>query len=410
MRLEIILYYIAQEWFYYAVSVLICSVLCYLFFRKRVISLLDPFFFRVIGVVFANAIPLFMYFCGIVRTEYFIVFVFVELSFWMGFSINKRKPFLSGVRSTPVDFKLFVVSFLIIVLFRLFFYINYGLPLLSENRSDKYVGGAAGLGVLDRLTYIIEFFCAIYSFSHIKSKSNKKRALSVLYLFLFLLFCFFEGSKSAVLLLVGPIFFYYYYIKKAKVKMRNILIFFFFVLSGSILVIMIQGDGNALIDLIRRFMMFGDVYYEAYGYDTIKEVVVKHPISDLLVNVLAPFRIMDYNIGIDVAPSIQVHRVNYPELEDINGGPNNRAPFLYYCLFGGLGAAIVAFFTGWFSSMVMYKSIKYCKKTLLGISIYASLYNIGIQFCTDPILALSYIPSFIFGMVFLYFILLFLKR
>ena len=157
-------------------------------------------------------------------------------------------------------------------------------------------------------------------------------------------------------------------------------------------------------------MMFGDVYYEAYGYDTIKEVVIKHPINDLLVNIMAPFRLMDYNIGVDISPSIQVHRVNYPELEDINGGPNNRVPFLYYCLFGGWISILFAFITGWFSSAIMYKPLKYCKKTVLGVSVYASLYNIGIQFCTDPILALSYIPSFIFGYVYLKTLTFILKK
>lgn len=406
MRLEDILYLIASNWALYIASIIICTIVAWWFFCKKVKNLLDPFFFRVVGAVFANAIPVFLFLCNEIKTEYFVTFLLIEVSYWFGFSRNKS---VSKLRTANPDsnkdaYKLFIASMFVIILFRFYFYLNYGIPLLMENRADKYVD-ASGLGGLDRLTYIMEMFCGIYSFAHLRSRNKRKRFSSIAYLLSFILFSIFEGSRSALLVVLVPLFFYLYYVNKIEISLKSVVLVFVLVLSCSLVVIIIQGGERetALFSLLHRFMMFGDVYYESYGYDAIKSVKINYPIRDLLVNFLAPFRLMDYSAGTDVPASMQVHRFVYPELGDINGGPNNRIPFLYDCMFGRWVGCIMAFGTGVLSSKLMYRTAHKCNNSYIGVAIYASLYTIGAQFCTDPIMAISYLPSFIFGYVFLCF-------
>lgn len=413
MRLEEILFLMYQQWMLYALSLIINILLCWVFFKRYIKSFLDPLFFRVIGVCFANTIPLFMWMCGAIKEEYFVAFIVLEVCFWVGFLLNKPKPQVK-IRVTGNNrrmyYLLFLYSVIIIVLFRLFFYLNYGIPLLMENRADKYLG-AEGLGGLDRLTYVLEFYCLIYSFAHFKTQIPRVRLLSRFYLVMFAMFCVFEGAKGAIISVLGPLFFYVYYIKETKLTFKRLLLMGIIVLGVAIVVMLVQGSSQdtVLTSLLLRFMMFGDVYYEGFGNEAVTVVKVLHPIKDLLVNLLAPFRLMDYNAGVDVVPTIQIHWYVYPELSDINGGPNNRVPFLYYCFFGTLVGSILSFITGFLVSKVMYNTFKYLKKNLLGLSIYASIYTIACGFITDPIMAISSIPSIIFGYFFLVFVYLISK-
>lgn len=410
MRLEEILFLIYQQWPLYALSLIINIIVCWMFFRRYVKSFLDPLFFRVIGVCFANTIPLFMWMCGVIKNEYIVAFIILESCFWGGFFLNKPKTQIKIKvigNNRRLYYNLFLYSVIIIAVFKLYFYLNYGIPLLMENRADKYLG-AEGLGGLDRLTYVLEFYCLIFSFTHINTLISKVRLLSRFYLVMFAMFCVFEGAKGAIISVLGPLFFYVNYIKETKIEFKRILLLAILVLVVAVVVMLAQGSSQdtVLMSLLFRFMMFGDVYYEGFGNDAVTVVKVLHPIKDLLVNFLAPFRLMDYNTGVDVAPSIQIHWFVYPELGEINGGPNNRVPFLYYCLFGTFVGAIFSFLTGFMVSKVMYNTFMHLKKNMVGLSVYASIYTIACSFITDPIMAISSIPSIIFGYFFLVFIYL----
>lgn len=406
MRLEDFLLLLLNNWLLYIVSVLISCLLLRIVYKKYVISVLDPLCYQLLGALFANSVPLFLFFCDEIRLDIFLSFIIIETLFWIGFMTNKPKcqcesfNIVSYYRST---YKLFLIASFFVVASQLYYYATKGLPIFFDSRIDKYDETNAGLGILERLTYVMSPFCIIYSFAHFKSKCSKKRILSRLYL-CFALFTFVaSGSKGAFLGFLSPLFFYFTFIAKVKIERKHLILVGALAVCVAVMVIMLlssKEEGSQelspLLKLAYRVMMYGDCYYESYGYNVIDHIKIDNPIRDLLVNLLAPFRLMSYGVGTDTAPSIQVHNMVYPEITTL-GGPNNRAPLLFYCLFGWIGP-IVSFFFGKLTSYLMYK-VKF-NKGLIGVSIYCALYQATCSFITDPVLALGFLPSFIIGYIF----------
>lgn len=412
MRLEEILLLIAENPLLYVLSLFINGIFVLYVTKKYVRNYLDPLFLALIGVLFANSMLIFLVFVNDQRWNVVLPFIIIEVFFWLGFFCNKyRIPDLTvNNKAREGGDSLFSIAFFLVAAFQIYYYYKQGFPIFRESRIDKYAGAASGLGILERLSFILQMYCSIYSIIHIRDSHSFKSRLFLVYL---LIVSVLSGSKSALMSIITPAFFYIQYFTKYQIRKKTYFLIGISVLSAAVFVVFMTSNDaiSGVLTVVRRFMMFGDTYYEALGNNVISEVKISHPINDLLVNILAPFRLMSYSANVDIAPSLQVHRSVYPEIGDLLQGPNNRLPFLFYCLFGPLVASILSFFAGKFTSWCMYKSYKYINKSLVGFSIYAMLYVIVLEFPTDPILCLSNLTSWFIGSCFIIFLhSLFVKK
>ena len=416
MRLEEFLLLFLDNWPLYILALLISGLLLFIVFNKYVESIIDPLFYQLIGALFANSVPFFLFFCEEIRFDLFLSFLLVEGAFWLGFiTIRPKLKFqrFNVANNYRYTFPLFIFASLFVIGSQLYYYSVNGLPIFFESRIVKYNQESSGLGIFERLTYIMSPFCLIYSFAHFNSKFKKKRLFSRLFL-CFSIFSFVAGgSKSAFLNLLGPLYFYKFFVAKTRTNRKQIILLGAGAIGVALLVTFLMSkkgetDSNlpSVLQLAYRVMMFGDCYYESYGNNVIDYVVIEHPIKDLLINLLAPFRLMPYGAGSDIAPSIQVHNIVYPDVTTY-GGPNNRIALLYYCLFGWW-APIIAFLSGILISTLMFKHR--LNDGLIGVSVYYALYQTCCSFITDPILGVGAIASFIFGFIFFKLSILALKK
>ena len=156
----------------------------------------------------------------------------------------------------------------------------------------------------------------------------------------------------------------------------------------------------AFYTLFRRVIMYGDIYYECYVDDIIDQVTINHLSNDLLVPILAPFRLMNYTDIQDLTPSIQVHNVIYPELIDVNVGPNNRNPFLFYVYFGPSLGVLFALIIGFLTSKILFGCLLYTNRNIFSLTIYIGLSLSAVYFVTDYTLGIANMITVIFGYLF----------
>ena len=406
-----------EHWLLYALAVLISGGVMYFIARKYVVSLIDPLFFAILGSVFANAVPIFLLFVHEIRYETFVSFVLLEMAFWVGFCLNKRHRFYEERYHYNIDNQrlhgFFLASAFFVIAFQLLYYARQGIPMFFESRIDKYSGASSGLGIFDRLVVIVKTFCILYSFCNFNSKDFFIKRSSRFFIIFVLITSFLTGSKSSLLGLILPFFFYAFYIKKLKINLKIALAFAGGLLLLATLMILVTTTTDSMppyIAIMRRFSMYGDIYYEAYGNEIIRDIKITTPFKDLFVPILGPFRIINYADIKDSVPSIQVHNIVYPELADLLEGPNNRIPVLYYSFWGIGGGILASFITGYVISYGLFRLRHFFKKTLVGLSIYATLYMSLCNCMTDPIYGMEGIASLIFGYAFMLLLSVFISK
>ena len=417
MRSDDFFVLLLEHWLLYALAVLISGGILYLIAHKYIVSLIDPLFFAVLGSVFANAVPIFLLFVHEIKYETFVSFVLLETAFWIGFCLNKRHRSYEERYRYNIDSQrlhsFFFASAFFVIAFQLLYYVRQGIPMFFESRIDKYSGAASGLGIFERFVVIIKTFCILYSFCNFNSKGSLIKKSSRFFVFFILVTSFLTGSKSSLLGLILPFFFYAFYIKKLKINLKIALAFAGGILLLGALMIIVTSTTESMppyIAIMRRFSMYGDIYYEAYGNEMIREIKINTPFKDLFVPILGPFRIINYADMKDSVPSIQIHNIVYPELAGLLEGPNNRMPVLYYSFWGIGGGVLASFITGYVISCGLFRLRHFFKKTLIGLSVYATLYISLCGCMTDPIYGMEGIASLIFGYVFMIILSVFINK
>ena len=343
---------------------------------------------------------------------HFEIFLLIELSFWIGFSLSKRRDSVYFSKketqvSEIVQHRFFLISFFICIIFQVVYYTQQGFVVQMLSKLDKYVNAISGLAIFERCSFFLKIYCTLYSVKNFKSNNKIYRLWSYLFVGYLTITLVLSGSKGALLYLIYIYFYVQYFIKRIAISKKIIIICFISVVLIGFITLSINfiylGETDyslAFLTLFRRVIMYGDIYYECYVDDIIDQVTINHLLNDLLVPVLAPFRLMDYTDIQDLTPSIQVHNIIYPELIDVNVGPNNRNPFLFYVYFGPIFGALFSFIIGLFTSKVLFSSLMYIKKNIFSLTIYVGLSISVISFVTDFNLGVGNMITVVFGYLF----------
>lgn len=350
-------------------------------------SIIDPFFMCMIAVVFADAVPLFLFKLGECRNRDFLFFLLSEMLFWSSFCLfsNRKAKF------SPCKFKnennilkgLFVYSFLIYLVTKIYTWTYLGIPLFMETRLEMYRDAIAGAGIFTKLGYISSLFVTIYAYWRIIDYKERKYVLALLFV---LLDCVLSGSKAGILVLVHSYFFFSYFYKKKKIKIS--FKYLFLILSFPI-VIVILGVGSeydagflgGFLSTLVRVSAYGDVYWYAYPNNIIDSVNYRYPMLQFFSGILGPLRIISWS-EMDVPIGIKLYWTIINSDEGVFGGPNARIPITAWIYFkwGGLIFSIVA---GCLMAKFVYGIRKKIPQSLLGIIIYVFFYKAALNIPTD---------------------------
>ena len=382
--------------------VLLCIQLVFftILVRKKKISIIDPFFFQIVGCAFANIIPFFLYLTGQCPQKHFIFFVISETAFWVVLLLFWKPTKFAGykiINEHQYARLLFWMCLSVYMLSNILTYIYVGIALNMESRLELYTE-SSGLGILGRLSDFACLYIVYYSFDKILKCRRKKYAI----VFLFVIVnSFLSGSRSSILiLLVGYYIYAYFYVgKMPRVKKKYIaLILLFPVLLISMSAVSDSGGFyDSLGEFSYRVLSYGDCYWSAYPDNMIDTVKFNSPFKTFFSGLLGPFRIIDVS-KIDISIGTQLLWNANPLKEGIMGGPNSRPPIMGWCYFGWSGIFFTAF-CGWLSSMLLFRLRKLFPNSFLGVFVYGYLYYLSTMILTDFSLFLGSLATMLINLI-----------
>lgn len=399
-------------WHLYLLSFIITLLIYLPIFKRFSNSIIDPACYALFSAVFADSVPLFLFILNRISTENFIYFLFAQGLFWLGFFLNYKKDVKFNHSLFYNDYyllsSLYKLLFIALTICQITTFILRGIPLFNEDRLATYVDGG-GLGILAYISNFAMIYCTIYSFFIIGKNKNKKRPYIVL--FSIIVFSFFSGSKSAILLIVFCYYFYIYWYKGEKLSIGRFKKYIPIILFFPLLTLMLHNDSNfvnSIIGLWNRLISYGDGYWQAYPEDTINNVQIRRPFLYLFSRILAPCRIIDYS-QVETVIGLQLNEILHPNNIDLIGGANTRIPVLSWVLFGWKGL-ILPFVLGVFTAFWKTKLPSALPNGILSVICYAYIYISLISIITDPVFASGKIFEFVVASIIFIVAVLFLSR
>lgn len=383
----------------YLFALFLSGILYGYIIKKIVRSIIDPAFYALLSGVFAQSVPIFLFFTNEISTELFLYTLLSELTFWIFyFGTRKRDIDFSeySFESIKIESTLFYLSILICTFCHLLTYILFGIPLFKISRLETYQN-ANGLGILSYFQNFTLFFCILYSY-YLISK-NKHKTLAYIILLEMFVFCLLSGSKSSILVFVSCYFFFLYYYKRQKFNIRKYLKYLVLLICFPLVVVTISSGGNlesSFLSIIMRLVANGDCYWMGFSNDIVANISIINELEYLFSRILGPFRIINYK-DIDLPIGVQIDWIVYPNDVGIIKGPNTRLPILGWVLYKWGGLVISAIF-GFLCSFWQTRLIQYLPKGILSVIIFGYIYTSLVSMFTDPLYSTSYIFNFsIFG-------------
>lgn len=386
----------------YLLSLLVVFILYIPIIKNVAKSILDPLFFILIGTIFANAVPVFLFFLQEISMRNFIYFVLSEFLFWISFFLFwKKKVSFSqwNYSNEKMEYLIYIFTMLILIASNLITYVTVGIPLFLESRLETYSSGG-GLGILAHLQNFSTIYCVIYSFYLIGQKRHLYQSWFLLSLVV--LFSFFSGSKSSILQILFCYYFYLTYYCEREVVYNKIKKYICLVILFPVFMLMIVNNSSfelAVISLLNRFIANGDVYWLAYPNDTIDMIEINKPFVYLFSRILGPFRLIDYS-DIETAIGLQLNWEVYPSEYGVMKGCNARLPILNWVLFQWKGlflSVVFGAFCAWWKTRLP----NILPKGIAFVIVYAFLYINLVSMFVDPILGTSYLFTFVVFVLFL---------
>ena len=386
-------------WYIYVLSLFFVILIYIPIFKNFANSIIDPAFYALITAVFANTVPLFLFFIKRIPLELFIYFVCCEFIFWISYFIFRtqaKENKLYIYNDTHLSNSLYVILFLLLIICQLLTYIISGIPIFNEDRLNTYSKGN-GIGIL---SYIINFstiYCIIYSFYLIGKKT--KRIICVFILTVIAIFALLTGSKSSILIIAFGYYFYKYYYRREKINLKKFKRFIPLFIIFPIMILMIQrnlGLTDAIAGVWNRFIANGDGYWQAYPENTLDNINIKHPWVYLFSRILAPFRIISYD-QIETVIGIQLNSIVNADI-NIIGGSNTRLPVLSWILFGWKGL-ILSSILGTITALWKTRLPSILPSGILSVIFYAYIYISLISVITDPLLSSGKVFDITIGIV-----------
>ncbi len=370
-------------------------VVIYSFIMRSIVkSILDPVFMALIGAVFANTIPLFLYFCGLISNEYIIYIICIETTFW-GTYFLFHKRYLSCSRYVMNDGKASLATFKIMLVIcigsYLLTYAVLGIPLFKQTHTEVFLGGG-GWGLLSHISDFSLFFVVVYSFYLLRTKNTLAKAS----IGLAIVFCLLSGSKSSILVLAHGYFFYLYYYCNKTFSLKKNKRYIALICMFPVITLMAHFGTNpysAYIGVIERFVGYGDMYFMALPNNAMDEVTINHPYTYILQGILGPLRLIDYST-LDINIGTQLANIVYPDL-NVPVAPNSRLPLLGWICFGW-GGIILSFVLGAFFAFVRTRLYSMFPQGIIPLIVYGFIYTGMTSILTDPILAISKLFTLMF--------------
>lgn len=415
---------ILENIYLFCFILLISFLIHYLFFRKLIYTILDPYLLPVISSVFSFTVVVFLSLCNEIPIYTFTNFIFTEFSFWVGLFFFKKPNILkknyakqysndlNKVSNNLVISSFYFFSFIFIISQFIIYYIK-GIPLFMESRLETFSDGG-GLGFLGRITDICSIFSIYSFFLSLKTSSKSFLRISLFSVILFTLLL--SGSKSSFLIIFF-VFFSISIIKCAnnikndlyfKVSFFNKILIACFTLFFVLSIIFIQSKNDALnpeeqlnpfFSLLLRFVHSGDIYWYSYANDVYKQIDNKRWFTALFNDFLGLFRIFKWN-ELPEAIGITLKNIHHPS--DVPQGPNARHNVFGLIYFGYIGSIIFSFLIGFIISFIRNKLPLLLKFNLLNGFIFTYLLIKVSGFDSDPMLTITYFDNLLFIFPFLY--------
>lgn len=412
MSVDAFLLLLALNWELYLLALILSISLLTPIFLRYTLGWFDPLRISVIFAMFANAVPFFLSFTQHISNEILIYFILSETFFWIGIirfaqrrsSLNQKYSFAFSER---LGFQLYIIFFSLYVLFSLFSYLKFGIPLFLDKSRLSVYADSGGLGILSRFNSFFSIYTMFYSFYLLHKQ--EKRFFAVTALCLCIIFLIFTASKSAFLNVLFSFWgFNFFYLNQVP-KSRKVFAYLLFGIIGAIFILIMQTAGiggnltTATIGFGVRLAASGDTYFYAYPDNMYRVIEIGNPFIHLFQGLLKPLRLIGENA--DASAGNQLAWVVMPSSVGQNLGPNARMPLLSYILWGW-GGLIFSYIGGWLISFLLFRIPRYFPQGIISAAFVTYLYIFTNSAITDFGLGINYwfdyMINFFFTVFFMY--------
>lgn len=389
-------------WLYIA-SFFIVIPFFYLFYKRYIISIIDPLFFNALFSFFSGTVVVFLYFTNSINSFYLISYIFTQISFLIGLNVfkpivinsNKNNKILIINQINGNEYKflkiLYIIVAFIYVFCQLLSYKQFGIPILNETSRLAVYENAGGMGkVLKRFidTLFIPFVLLNVIFFFQKNKNLLFKFLNFCFLFLNLVFILLTGSKGAFLVLVFLSFnFSFFSIKFGNDFLINNLnkhvfkIIFIAIIFALFVVILTEKTSNPIKFFIYRLIQSGDIFYMSYP-NSIIDFVPKNE-SNLINFFASPLKLLGIIEEKDIPESMGffLMKLHHPEVAFKGPNPRMNVFGLHFLGFGG--SVFYCFLLGFIISFVRNKLFKLLPSSIIGLIFYCVMINFALKLETD---------------------------
>lgn len=409
-------------------SFLFSIILHFIIFRKKVSSILDPYFLMVISSVFCLSVVLLLFFTNNISFFLFSSYALTQTSFFYGFSFFKV---ISSNQVNPADNTKSYLSRVVCYYFFSFIYLTCqiiifqtkGIPLFMESRLETFANGS-GEGILSRIADVSSIF-SLYAFFGIIRFERIRISDFFIFLVFFLIFItfFLSGSKSSFLI-IFTVFWCYILFSKQKgfvdyeqyydIVRRNFKKILAVIILVVISIIVFQSSNetndntsNPFLLLSLRFIHSGDIFWYSYPSNIYLQITNQNWFSALFTDTLGLLRITSWK---DLPEAIGITLKNIHHPSEIVQGPNARHNIFGLIYFGYLGSIIFSFLIGLTISFVRNRLFLLLENRLLDGFIFCYLMIKISALDTDPMLTITYINNLMFIFPPLYIAYLFVNE
>lgn len=396
----------------YLQILVVIFIIYYIIFRKYFISIFDSFILLQLYSALAASVVVFLYIQGFIPNTLFWQFICSQVAYIIGLFTYKapqlKNYIIVKTYSTKNIFYLISICSSIYIIFMLYTYAVFGIPLFMDSRLELYQN-AKGLGIIGRICDVFQIisFTAIFYFLKFYYTTKRIRLYFYTIIVFLMLTLFLNGSKSALMIPFNIIFVLGFVAHSdflTSLKKYNILIISSVILF-SIFVISVQNEGDSILYLLERLVAFGDIYYQSYVNDIIYEVEGSY-VDFIFGPFLKTFRLYSSNVASIGNQVFQIMTDNY----EINAGPNPRLSVLALVCFGFVGSIIFSYFIGVLASYLRNVLSLKIRKNIFYLSVYVFIYIKILPLEVDVSLSVNNFTSLLISVTFFYVMIYILKK
>lgn len=344
---------------------LILSILIYvLIFRKKILSIFDPFTLCLLGSMMGFSVVIFLKATNTISGYYFYQYIFSQVAFWLGFFMfNLKKIEISGLNNTPLIansryFYIYILASGLFILSNLAIYKVSGIPIFSEYRLGAVAVGG-GFGLIRRFVNVLGPVCLYFSLYFLLASNKHLKYRLAVYIIMpsYFIIAILSGSKGAIMVAMQIVFLFFYLnrehfgnlIRKIK-KQQFYILFLAGIMAVFVLILQTSVDFNeSLIAILFRVISYGDVFYMGYPDGVVEHLSKANIFVVFFGDLFRTIRIFPPELA---PPGIGFELYSLVSGVDAIGGPNPRHNVYGYVNFGFIGSLFFSFFCGFIVNRV----------------------------------------------------------